>query len=260
MELLVGIGTVVLIVGLVGVASVVGNYIGSRKNRSTDPLETPYKPSFSKSAKERYPDKLNSSDSGYSSDKTAGLTEEPKQDIEAGSDVVSSSSTMLSNDTDIPVFWRNATVHAAVVSSIHGPLPPAMDVREQNRLFGIPTDQALTLGMISELSFLDLGNGPGLGNSGYRDFSPIGNLGGLEIAENLIGFSASGYGITDLSSLVSLVNLQQLVLQHNQIEDLSPLLELPNLNYLDLKGNPLSEVTKSSQLPILQSRVAHIEI
>jgi len=250
----IGVAIVVFILGLVAVA------IASRKNRSTDPLETPYKPSFSKSAKERYSDKLSTAKPGYSADKIPNLTDEPKQEIEVGSDVVSSSTATQAVETDLPMFWRDGTVQASVASSIHGPLPPAMDVRERNRALGIPTDQALTLGMISGLSFLDLGIGPGFGDSGYRDFSTMGNLRGLEIAENLIVFFASGYGITDLSSSVSLVNLQQLVLQHNQIEDLSPLLELPNLNYLDLKGNPLSEATKSSQLPILQSRVAHIEI
>jgi len=68
----------------------------------------------------------------------------------------------------------------------------------------------------------------------------------------LVALSASGRGITDLSGIEQLTQLEALDLAHNAIRDLSPLAGLRQLRLLDLGNNQIEEVSPLRSLKQLQ--------
>ena len=68
----------------------------------------------------------------------------------------------------------------------------------------------------------------------------------------LVALSASGRGITDLSGIEQLTQLEALDLAHNAIRDLSPLAGLRQLRLLDLGNNQIEEVSPLGSLEQLQ--------
>ena len=78
------------------------------------------------------------------------------------------------------------------------------------------------------------------------------NLSGLEYASNLSILSVADFGtnngISDLSPLANLTQLQQLDLNHNNITDISPLAKLTDLHELHLSSNKISDISVLSGL------------
>ncbi|MDE2812479.1 MAG: leucine-rich repeat domain-containing protein [Gemmatimonadota bacterium] len=68
----------------------------------------------------------------------------------------------------------------------------------------------------------------------------------------LVALRASGRGITDLSGIEQLTQLEALDLAHNAIRDLSPLAGLRQLRLLDLGNNQIEEVSPLRSLKQLQ--------
>ncbi len=86
-----------------------------------------------------------------------------------------------------------------------------------------------------------------LSNKGISDLSPLANLANLEVLylrENQI---------VDLSPLAKLVNLEKLYLDSNEIIDLSPLTKLLNLKKLDLSVNQIIDLSPLANLVNLTS-------
>ncbi|WP_331244703.1 leucine-rich repeat domain-containing protein, partial [Schleiferilactobacillus harbinensis] len=78
------------------------------------------------------------------------------------------------------------------------------------------------------------------------------NLSGLQYASNLSILSVASFGtnngISDLSPLANLTQLQQLDLNHNNITDISPLAKLTDLHELHLSSNKISDISVLSGL------------
>ncbi|MFH1500964.1 MAG: leucine-rich repeat domain-containing protein [archaeon] len=55
-------------------------------------------------------------------------------------------------------------------------------------------------------------------------------------------------GLSDISALSSLTNLQQLTITYNDVSDLSPLSNLKSLTFLNLQGNDITDVSPLSGL------------
>ncbi len=71
----------------------------------------------------------------------------------------------------------------------------------------------------------------------------INDIGPLEELFYLISLDLTGNEVSDLSPLFDSIDLETLMLAHNQIEDLVPLQELPFLHQLDLSNNPVSDIS-----------------
>ena len=82
-----------------------------------------------------------------------------------------------------------------------------------------------------------------MNNAGLSDLSPISGM------INLEKIAAYGNGISDLSPLSKLSHLKELRLMKNQIVDISPLQDLLQLTVLRLDGNQIEDI---SLLPKLQ--------
>lgn len=74
------------------------------------------------------------------------------------------------------------------------------------------------------------------------------SLDDLKWFENLKWLSASGCGISDISILATLTQLDDLNLSDNQISDISALKNLINLTYLDLENNQITDLTPIKHL------------
>jgi Leucine-rich repeat (LRR) protein len=78
------------------------------------------------------------------------------------------------------------------------------------------------------------------------------NLSGLQYASKLSILSVASFGtnngISDLSPLANLTQLQQLDLNHNNITDISPLAKLTDLHELHLSSNKISDISVLSGL------------
>ncbi|MCX7711807.1 MAG: leucine-rich repeat domain-containing protein [Clostridia bacterium] len=88
----------------------------------------------------------------------------------------------------------------------------------------------------------------------YRFKLPAGvsDISDLKYLVNLEYLDAQSSGITNISPLSSLVNLKALYLQRNQISDIAPLKGLTKLQVLSLNGNAVSKVDALSGLKDLR--------
>ncbi|NES17737.1 MAG: leucine-rich repeat domain-containing protein, partial [Symploca sp. SIO3E6] len=62
----------------------------------------------------------------------------------------------------------------------------------------------------------------------------------------------TGKGITDITPISELTNLEVLNLSYNQITDITPISELTNLKELDLYVNQITDITPISELTNLK--------
>ena len=80
----------------------------------------------------------------------------------------------------------------------------------------------------------------------------IGNLEGLQFANNLIRLELDDNAINDISLLENLTELQILFLQRNDVSDISPLAGLTNLVALIMNGNMLADLSPLANLTNMQ--------
>lgn len=77
--------------------------------------------------------------------------------------------------------------------------------------------------------------------------------GSLEVITSLTVLDA---GISDLTGIESLVNLEYLILDNNQIVDVTPLAQLKNLRFLSLHGNKIVDLSPLDDVIAAGCRVA----
>ena len=136
-----------------------------------------------------------------------------------------------------------ATNPAAVAMSVDSWMPDKnlqKAVSSELRSEKIITGSAFTQADLAKMTKLSI------------NYNQPSNLSGLEYASNLSILSVADFGtnngISDLSPLANLTQLQQLDLNHNNITDISPLAKLTDLHELHLSSNKISDISVLSGL------------
>ena len=142
------------------------------------------------------------------------------------------------SDKPIGAWYGITTNHSGRVTSV---------VMHYNGLTGyIP----LQIGDLTALENLELNGIDGVNHE----------LSALSDLPNLRFLSLMSIGISDLSALIDLPNVTEILdLRNNRITDISPLLSARNLQRLVLVQNPLSSSSVYTHIPVLQARGVEVQ-